>query len=140
MSLPHRLLLPPVLTPEDLASRWELLAEDGDITPDRGYGTDLLAQVFDADGVQGAPLILIEDVPDLPEVPFTDNLAAMAAMVLAEETAGIGSVAFALSPATPRDIRAADLQWATALTQACDRAEVRVLGLHLLGRAATRVV
>jgi hypothetical protein len=65
----------------------------------------------------------------------------MLAQVLAEETAGIGSVAFALSCARRRPITADDLVWATELAQACERAEVRVLGLHLLGPGqADRVV
>ncbi|PRY12159.1 hypothetical protein [Kineococcus rhizosphaerae] len=132
MSIPHRVLLPPVTTPGDLTTRWALVVREGDLTVRDQPRNDLLVQLFDAEGHQQSALVVVEDVPDRPEGPFLRNLAAMLHEVLAEQTAGIGAAAFALSPPGPRDVGAADLEWAQGLVEACAAEALRVLGVHLV--------
>lgn len=132
MSIPHRALLPPVTTPGDLTTRWALVAHEGGLTARDRPGDDLLVQVFDADGYQRSALVVVEGVPERPEGPFLRNLAGMLHEVLAEETAGVGLAAFALSPAAARDVTAADLEWAQGLVGACAAEGFRVLGVHLV--------
>lgn len=132
MPMPRSTLLPPVRTAEELSARWRLLLADddpGDREPGR---TDLWVQTYDADGRQQPALIVVEDVPELPDATFVGNLAGLVGDLLAEGTAGIGAVAFALSPAARRDVGAADLRWASDLGAACAAADVRVLGVHLV--------
>ncbi|WP_432542550.1 hypothetical protein [Kineococcus sp. SYSU DK002] len=128
MSIPHRTSLPPVRTPEQLADRWRLLAADEEVVP----RTDLWVQLFDADGHQQASLVIVEDVPERPAGPFAANLAGVLAELLAEQTSGVGSVAFALSPPGPRPVGASDLEWAQALVGACAAGGVGVLGVHVV--------
>ncbi|GAA0306510.1 hypothetical protein [Kineococcus aurantiacus] len=137
MSIPHRALLPPVRTAEELTARWLLVAAEGDLTVRAWPRTDLWVQVFDVDGHQQSALVVVEDVPDRPEEPFLRNLAGLVARVLAEQTAGAGTAAFALCPGTARDVGAADLEWATGLVAACAAEGSRVLGVHVVlsGRA-----
>lgn len=132
MSIPHPTLLPPVRTDADLTDRWRLLLADDEVTDREATRTDLWIQTYDADGVQRPALIVVDDVPDLPHDTFVDNLAGVLGDLLAQETAGIGAVAFGLCPGSSRDVAAADLRWATDLSSACSREGVRVLGVHLV--------
>lgn len=130
MSLSHPTELPPVRTREDLTDRWRLVVADLD--PSSADATDLWVQVFDADGRQQPPLVVVEDVPPHPDRTFVDNLAEMLSHLLDEETAGIGLVAFAFVRSAPADVHAADLEWSGELVAACGREGVRLLGVHLL--------
>ena len=100
MPIPHPTVLPPVRTPEELSARWRLLladapdrdpddagSEDADPAGRSARRTDLWVQTYDADGRQQPPLIVVEDVPDVPDASFVANLAGMLGDVLAEETA-----------------------------------------------------
>lgn len=138
MPLPRPVELPPVLTAEDLTDRWRLVVAD--LGTSAGAASDLWVQVFDADGRQRPPFVVVEGVPTHPDRDFVDNLAGLLVHVLDEETAGIGLVAFALARSAPAGVHATDLDWSGELTAACAREGVRVLGVHLLvGEQLTRI-
>ncbi|WP_432564947.1 hypothetical protein [Kineococcus sp. SYSU DK003] len=130
MPIPHRTDLPPVLTAADLGDRWRLLAT---IDPPPARGAELRVQVFDADGRQGSALIVVEDVPPRPDGSFVENLLTLLGHVVDDDTAGIGSVAFALVRAEPEDVQPADLSWAGELLEGCRRRGTRARGVHLVG-------
>ena len=138
MPISHPTDLPPVLTPADLTDRWRLIATD--LPPSSETATDLWVQVLDADGRQRPPFVVVEEVPVLPERPFVDNLAGVLTHLLEEETAGIGTVAFAVVRVAPAGVHTTDLSWSAELTAATAREGVRVLGVHLLvGDELTRI-
>lgn len=138
MSISHPTDLPPVVTPTDLTDRWRLIAAD--LPSSSETATDLWVQVLDADGRQRPPFVVVEEVPVLPDRSFADNLAGVLTHLLEEETAGIGTVAFAVVRDAPAGVHAADLSWSAELTAAAAREGVRVLGVHLLvGEELTRI-
>jgi hypothetical protein len=146
MSLPHPTLLSPVRTPEELTARWALIAAlgadpDDPAVDDAVAGSDLWVQLLDAQGRQQSALVVVEGLSPDPDEEVAQSLAGVLGHLLAEHTAGVGSVAFALVPARTREVVAADLAWAQSLAQACRDEHVEVLGVHLVvGTDAHRVL
>jgi len=124
MPLAH---LAPVTSPACAADRWCLLLGLAGVQE-----RELWVQVFDADGVQRAPVVVVDDLPVDPDRTFVENLLDCVGEVLARETSGIGSISVALARTEAADVAAGDLAWAAEVAGAARRRGVRLLAMHLV--------
>lgn len=142
MPIPHPTLRRPVRTPEELTTRWEVVAVlgrglDDPPAPDQ-EASDLWIQLFDATGHAHGVLVVVEGVEPAPDDELTGNLAGVLAHLLTLEVDGEGAAAVALVPRAPRDVVVDDLAWAEALRTACRADGVPLLGVHLVSGVHAR--
>lgn len=119
--------LPPVTCADRAADRWRLVLGMTGVRE-----RELWVQVFDADGAQRAPVVLVDELPVDPEPVIVENLLGAVTEVLLRETSGIGSVAVALARTETPEVQASDLAWASAVQRAAGDLEVRLLSVHLV--------
>ncbi len=119
------------------AARWRALLADAD--PPAGY--ELWLVLPDADGHPSPVVLALEGLPDAHDDRFLDQVAQLAARVVAEEGTGTGRCAAALVRPAPAGVRAADVGWADGLLRAARRHGLRLAGVDLVaGRAVVPLV
>lgn len=119
--------LPPVTSPARAGDRWCLFLGLAGVEQ-----RELWVQVFDADGAQRAPVVVVDQLPVDPDRTSVDNVLDCVGEVLARETSGIGSISVALARPEAADVEAGDLAWAAAVSAAARRRGLRLLAVHLV--------
>jgi hypothetical protein len=125
---------PPVRSDADLLVRWRQLMGPW------GFGRrSLWVLWFDPDGAQIPLVVPIDDIAEVPDERFLDNLMFIVDQVTrADDAEGPVTVAMALSRPGSARLTDSDRCWARALRDHADRAAVHLWPLHLATRGVVR--